>query len=92
MQVNWASIERLVGTHTDLWILISSGVIINRLQDKQGKLACLKKLVSYLGCQRPRSGIIFTRRIKMLDFLSLGRGLGNYQNLLKKSPLCIYSD
>jgi three-Cys-motif partner protein len=49
MQVNWASIEKLAGTHTDLWILIPSGVIINRLLDRQGKLTRLEKLVSHLG-------------------------------------------
>jgi three-Cys-motif partner protein len=49
MQVNWSSIEKLAGTNTDLWILIPSGVIINRLLDRQGKLTHLEKLVSHLG-------------------------------------------
>jgi three-Cys-motif partner protein len=49
MQVDWSSIEKLSGTNTDLWILIPSGVIINRLLDKEGKLTYIQKLVSFFG-------------------------------------------
>jgi len=49
MQVNWKSIEQLKGTKTDLWILIPSGVIINRLLDRNGKLMHIEKLVSFFG-------------------------------------------
>jgi three-Cys-motif partner protein len=49
MQVNWESIEQLKGTRTDLWILIPSGVIINRLLDRNRKLTHIEKLVSFFG-------------------------------------------
>jgi three-Cys-motif partner protein len=49
MQVNWKSIEQLKGTKTDLWILIPSGVIINRLLVGKGKLTHIDKLVSFFG-------------------------------------------
>jgi three-Cys-motif partner protein len=49
MQVNWESIEQLKGTNTDLWILIPSGVIINRLLDRNGKLPYIEKLISFFG-------------------------------------------
>jgi len=49
MQVNWESIEQLKGTKTDLWILIPSGVIINRLLYQSGKLPHIEKLVSFFG-------------------------------------------
>jgi three-Cys-motif partner protein len=49
MQVDWSSIESLAGTNTDLWILIPSGVIINRLLDREGKLIHIDKLVSFFG-------------------------------------------
>ncbi len=49
MQVNWKSIEQLKGTKTDLWILIPSGVIINRLLDRNRKLTHIEKLVSFFG-------------------------------------------
>jgi three-Cys-motif partner protein len=49
MQVNWDSIKQLKDTRTDLWILIPSGVIINRLLDRSGKLTHIEKLVSFFG-------------------------------------------
>jgi three-Cys-motif partner protein len=49
MQVNWESIAKFKGTKTDLWVLIPSGVIINRLLDKNGKLKSIKKLSSFYG-------------------------------------------
>ena len=49
MQVNWNSIEKLRGTRTDLWILIPTGVIVNRLLDKKGELIHIDKLTSFFG-------------------------------------------
>jgi three-Cys-motif partner protein len=49
MQVNWDSIVQLKDTRTDLWILIPSGIIINRLLDKNGKLKNIDKLVAFFG-------------------------------------------
>ncbi|MFP3043092.1 three-Cys-motif partner protein TcmP [Treponema primitia] len=49
MQVDWSAIESLAGTNTDLWILIPSGVIINRLLDREGKLTHINKLISFFG-------------------------------------------
>jgi three-Cys-motif partner protein len=49
MQINWESIELLRGTASDVWILIPSGVIINRLLDKKGELTNINKLCSFFG-------------------------------------------
>jgi three-Cys-motif partner protein len=49
MQVKWDSIMRFKDTRTDLWILIPSGVIINRLLDRNGKLQNIDKLVDFFG-------------------------------------------
>jgi three-Cys-motif partner protein len=49
MQVEWSSIKKLSETNTDLWILIPSGMIINRLLDRDGKLIHSDKLISYFG-------------------------------------------
>lgn len=49
MQIDWKSIELLKGTGTDLWILIPTGVIVNRLLDRKGKLVHIEKLVSFFG-------------------------------------------
>lgn len=49
MQINWESIESLKGTHSDIWILIPTGVIVNRLLDKSCKLKHIDKLESFFG-------------------------------------------
>ena len=49
MQVDWKSIELLKGTRTDLWILIPTGVIVNRLLDRKGELTHMDKLTSFFG-------------------------------------------
>lgn len=49
MQVDWDSIKQLQHTGTDLWILIPTGVIINRLLDRKGDLKLINKLTSFFG-------------------------------------------
>ena len=49
MQVDWKSIELLKGTRTDLWILIPTGVIVNRLLDRKAELTHMDKLTSFFG-------------------------------------------
>lgn len=51
MQVDWKSIECLKGTRTDLWILIPTGVIVNRLLDRKGELTYIDKLTSFFGME-----------------------------------------
>lgn len=52
MQIDWESIENLKDKRVDLWILIPSGVIINRFLDKKGKFQFKKKLESYFGMSK----------------------------------------
>ena len=53
MQINWESIESLKDLPVDLWILVPTGVIINRLLerkvDKEKGLAHAEKLKSFFG-------------------------------------------
>lgn len=49
MQINWGSIVQLAGTKTDIWILIPTGVIVNRLLDKNCHLKHSVKLQSFFG-------------------------------------------
>lgn len=53
MQIDWASIETLKDLSVDLWILVPTGVIINRLLerkiDQQKGLAHADKLQSFFG-------------------------------------------
>ena len=52
MQIDWSRIESLKDKRVDLWILIPSGVIINRFLDKRGKLIFINKLESYFGLNK----------------------------------------
>ncbi len=49
MQINWSSIAELKGTRSDIWILVPTGVIVNRLLDRAGKMECCDKLQSFFG-------------------------------------------
>jgi three-Cys-motif partner protein len=49
MQVNWNSIKQISGLPIDLWILIPTGVIINRLIGTKGELLLPEKLTSFFG-------------------------------------------
>jgi len=49
MQINWESIESLRDTRTDIWILVPTGVIVNRLLDKNCNLTHSQKLQSFFG-------------------------------------------
>lgn len=53
MQIDWESIGALKGLHVDLWILVPTGVIVNRLLerkvDRDRGLAHAEKLKSFFG-------------------------------------------
>ncbi len=49
MQVNWDTIVALEGTKTDLWILVPTGVIVNRLLVRKGEPLHIERLTSFFG-------------------------------------------
>lgn len=51
MQIHWSSISQLAETRTDIWILVPTGVIVNRLLDRNAKLKHSVKLQSFFGLQ-----------------------------------------
>lgn len=65
MQVNWDSISALAGTGTDLWILIPTGVIINRLLDKKGQLTHIDRLTDFLGMTKEEIEAAFYEKTVM---------------------------
>jgi len=70
MQINWQSIELLKDKRVDLWILIPSGVIVNRLLDKKGKLKFSEKLKSFFGMSKDEILNLFyeeKKAIKLFD-------------------------
>jgi three-Cys-motif partner protein len=54
MSVNWSSIESLKGLGVDLWILVPTGMGINRMLINDGKISdpWLQKLENFLGYSR----------------------------------------
>ncbi|MDD4823628.1 MAG: three-Cys-motif partner protein TcmP [Bacteroidales bacterium] len=62
MQLDWDSIKRLARPHTDLWILIPTGVIVNRLLDKKGELMYENKLKSFFGLSMEQIKAYFYQR------------------------------
>lgn len=59
MQVNWENIEKMKDKRIDLWILLPSGVIINRLLDRKGQLIHSEKLEKHLGISEKQIKQIF---------------------------------
>lgn len=51
MQVDWSSLYALKGCAVDLWILVPTGVIINRMLDKKGNLFHTNKLQRFFGLE-----------------------------------------
>lgn len=49
MQIDWDSIKQLAGTRTDIWILVPTGVIINRLLDRKAELRHIDLLKKFFG-------------------------------------------
>ena len=50
MQLNWETIQALKDIkHIDLWILVPSGVIINRLLTRSGKILCPERMEKSFG-------------------------------------------
>lgn len=49
MQIDWESIKQLEGTRTDIWILVPTGVIINRLLDRKAELKHIDLLKRFFG-------------------------------------------
>ena len=51
-KVDWSSIEAIAGKSLDLWILLPSGVIINRLLEKDGSLKHHENLERFFGMDK----------------------------------------
>lgn len=49
MQISWDAISKLKNTRSDVWILVPTGVIVNRLLDKKAELKNVKKLEEFFG-------------------------------------------
>ncbi len=64
MQIDWCSIKELKGTRSDVWILVPTGVIVNRLLDRAGELKYIDKLESFFGLTEQEIKAIFYKQEK----------------------------
>jgi three-Cys-motif partner protein len=62
MQIDWSSIEELKGTRSDIWILVPTGIIVNRLLDKAAELKYIDKLEAFFGLSEKEIKAIFYRQ------------------------------
>lgn len=62
MQIDWESIECLKDTRSDVWILVPTGVIVNRLLEKTGELKHISKLQSFFGLSEEEIKSYFYRK------------------------------
>jgi three-Cys-motif partner protein len=69
MQIDWKSIEELKGTRSDVWILVPTGVIVNRLLDRAGELKYIDKLESFFGLKEEEiKGLFYKQEIRQTLF------------------------
>lgn len=52
MQIEWDAIASLKDTRSDVWILVPTGVIINRLLDRKGQMKSYKLLERFFGLKK----------------------------------------
>lgn len=68
MQVKWKSIESLKGLPLDMWILVPTGLGVNRLLKKNGQIseAWIEKLEIFLGLEREQIESLFYKKTPTL--------------------------
>lgn len=68
MSVNWQSIEAVKGLGVDLWILVPTGLGVNRLLNNQGRIppSWLNKLEQFLGIDKEEILAHFYRKQESL--------------------------
>ncbi len=68
MQVEWKSIENLKGLPVDMWVLVPTGLGVNRLLKKNGQIsdAWIKRLELFLGLSREEIESFFYMKVQNL--------------------------
>ena len=62
MSINWSTIASLKNASVDLWILVPTGVIINRLLERDGSLKHIDKLKSFFGMPKDEISDFFYKK------------------------------
>ena len=82
MHIDWESIAALKETRSDIWILIPTGVIVNRLLDKAGELRHIERLQSFFGLSEADIRTEFFKKEKQTTLF------GDYENTRKiRNPI-----
>lgn len=69
MQISWDAIASLKGTRSDIWILVPTGVIVNRLLNRNGELKQIEKLQSFFGLsEKEIRNLFYTKEIQSTLF------------------------
>ncbi len=89
MSVDWASIEALKGLGIDLWILVPTGMGINRLLKNDGKIsdAWLEKLERFLGLSKEDILNHFYKEAKRLTLFGEETIFEKEQNAIQKAGI-----
>lgn len=87
MAVDWASIESLKSLGVDLWILVPTGMGINRLLKNDGKIsdAWLEKLERFLGLSKKTILNHFYKETKRLTLFGEETSITKEQNAIQKA-------
>jgi three-Cys-motif partner protein len=93
MSVDWASIEALKGLGIDLWILVPTGMGINRLLKNDGKIsdAWIEKLKRFLGLSKEEILNHFYKEAKRITLFGEETVFEKEKNAIQKAGI-LYSD
>jgi three-Cys-motif partner protein len=84
MDIEWESILSLKGKIVDLWILVPSGVIVNRLLDKKGELKYIKTLEKFFGLNEQKIKGIFYRKEEQPNLFGIDEITQKISNPIKR--------
>jgi three-Cys-motif partner protein len=85
MSVNWSSIEHLKGLSIDMWILVPTGIGVNRLLKTDANIdeAWLKKLQNFLGLSEDEIRKAFYKIEKTVDLFGENEAIKKQENAIE---------
>jgi three-Cys-motif partner protein len=86
MAVNWSSLEACKGYGIDMWILVPTGIGVNRLLTKSGNISdnWLKKLEMFLGIERSEIKNYFYKEQNVHTLFGIETTINKEQDAIKK--------
>jgi len=84
MQIDWESIKFLRDKRVDLWILLPSGVIVNRLLDNEGKIIYKEKMARFFGLRSEEIKNIFYKKVHQNTLFGENEVIKKIDNSIEK--------